>query len=107
MHTSSCEGKVHPITDHEVTDVMWRYSSTLSLTSALDGVSDQRHAPAAVPPGKKHDTNCRGGCVGPRVGLDGCGICRPTGIRYPESPGSSESLYRLSYSGPIAYLDLL
>jgi hypothetical protein len=27
-------------------------SSTLSLTSALDGVGGQRHAPAALPPGK-------------------------------------------------------
>jgi hypothetical protein len=29
------------------------YSSTLSLTSALDGVGGQRHAPAALPPAKK------------------------------------------------------
>ena len=29
-----------------------RYSSTLSLTSALDGVGGQRHALAASPPGK-------------------------------------------------------
>jgi hypothetical protein len=28
----------------------YRYSSTLSLTSALDGVGCQRHAPAALPP---------------------------------------------------------
>ena len=28
------------------------YSSTLSLTSALDGVGSQRHATAALPPGK-------------------------------------------------------
>jgi len=28
------------------------YSSTLSLTSALDGVGGQRHASAALPPGK-------------------------------------------------------
>jgi len=28
------------------------YSSTLSLTSALDRVGGQRHAPAALPPGK-------------------------------------------------------
>jgi hypothetical protein len=30
----------------------WRYSSTLSLTSALDRVGGQRHAPAALTPGK-------------------------------------------------------
>ena len=28
------------------------YSSTLSLTPALDGVGGQRHGPAALPPGK-------------------------------------------------------
>ena len=28
------------------------YSSTLSLTSALDGAGGQRHAPTALPPGK-------------------------------------------------------
>ena len=28
------------------------YSSTLFLTSVLDGVGGQRHAPAALPPGK-------------------------------------------------------
>ena len=28
------------------------YSSTLSLTSALNGVGGQCHAPAALPPGK-------------------------------------------------------
>ena len=28
------------------------FSSTFSLTSALDGVGVQRHAPAALPPGK-------------------------------------------------------
>ena len=29
-----------------------RYNSTLSLTLALDGEGGQRHAPAALPPGK-------------------------------------------------------
>jgi hypothetical protein len=28
------------------------YSSALSLTSVLDGMGGQRHAPAALPPGK-------------------------------------------------------
>jgi hypothetical protein len=30
-----------------------RYSYTLSLTSALDGVACQRHVPAALPPGEE------------------------------------------------------
>jgi hypothetical protein len=37
-----------------------RCSSTLSLTTALDGVGGQRHAPAALPPGKGPDTHCNG-----------------------------------------------
>jgi len=41
--------KVYPRTGHEGPN---GYSSTLSLTSALDGVVGQRHAPAALPPGK-------------------------------------------------------
>jgi hypothetical protein len=46
------KGKVHPRTGHEGPEGELRYSSTLSLPSALDGVSGQRHALAALPPGK-------------------------------------------------------
>jgi hypothetical protein len=51
---------------------LWRrrwkrmYSSYSFSTSALDGVSGQRHAPGKGPPG----THCTGGWVGPRAGLD-------------------------------------
>jgi hypothetical protein len=45
------KGKVYYRTDHEDQEVEWRYSSTVSLTSALDGVGGQRHAPAALSPG--------------------------------------------------------
>jgi len=51
---------------------MLRYSSTLSLVSALDGVGDQRHVPAALPLGKTPGTICTGDRVGLRAGLDGC-----------------------------------
>jgi len=44
--------KVHPTTGHQDPEVEKRYTSTLSLTSALDEVGGQRHAPAALPPGK-------------------------------------------------------
>jgi hypothetical protein len=54
----------------------------LSLTSALDGVGGQRHALAALPPGKRPGTHCIGGWVGPKAGLEGCRKSRPpTGIR--------------------------
>jgi hypothetical protein len=46
------QGKVHPTTGHEGPEAEYRYSSTLSLTSAIDGVGGQRYAPAALPPGK-------------------------------------------------------
>jgi len=42
------------------------FSSTLSLTSALDGVGSQRHALNDLP-----GNHCIGGWVGPRAGLDG------------------------------------
>jgi hypothetical protein len=47
---SKSKGKVHPITGHECPKGEKRYSSTLSLTSALDGVGSQHHAPADLPP---------------------------------------------------------
>ena len=40
--------------------------------------------------------------MGPRAGLDRCGKSRPpTRIRSPDLPTRSESLYRLSYPGPL------
>ena len=47
--TGKVKGKFHPRTSHEGPEGEQRYSSTLSLTSALDGVSGQRHAPASLP----------------------------------------------------------
>jgi hypothetical protein len=41
------------------------------------GVGGQRHAPAALPPGKRPGIHCIGGRVGPRAGRDGCGKSRP------------------------------
>ena len=46
-----CKGSVHLRTDHEGPEGQQRYSSTLSLTSALNGVGDQRHVPPFLPPG--------------------------------------------------------
>jgi hypothetical protein len=40
-------------------------------------VGSQRHAPAAMPPGKRAGIHCIGGCVGPRNGLDACEKSRP------------------------------
>jgi len=38
--------------------------------------------------------------VGPRAFRDASGKSRPTGIRSPDRPVRSESLYQLSYPGP-------
>ena len=93
--------KVHPRTGHEGPEGEQRYSSTLSLTSAIDGVGGQRHAPAAFLPGKTR-YHCTGGGLGPRAGLDRWGKSRPhKGVRFPDRPARSESLYRLRYPGPL------
>jgi hypothetical protein len=39
-------------------------------------------------------TNCIGGCVGPRAGLDGCGKSRPNWIQSANCPFRSQSLSR-------------
>jgi hypothetical protein len=39
-------------------------------------VGGQRHAPAALHPGKRPGTHRTGGWVGHRAGLDGCGKFR-------------------------------
>ena len=58
----------------------------------------QRHAPAALYPRERPGTHCTRGSVGHRAGLDRCGKSRPpTGIRSPDRPARSQSLYRLPY----------
>ena len=46
-------------------------------------------------------TKCTGGWVGLGTGLDGTENLAPIGIRYPDRPARSESLYRLRYPGPL------
>ena len=46
-------------TGHEALEGEWRYSSTLSITTTLDGVGGQRYAPAALSPGKTRCLLCR------------------------------------------------
>jgi len=50
------------------------------------GMSGQRKAPAALPPGKRPGTHYIGGWVGPSTGLDVCGKYRP---RWDSIPGPS------------------
>jgi hypothetical protein len=87
------KGKDHPTTCHERPKEEQRYSSTLSLTSALDwGVGSQRHATAALLPGKTRYPLVRrlGGPQGQSGQMRK--ISPPTGIRPPDRPARSESL---------------
>ena len=61
------------------------------------GVGGQRHAPAALPPRKTQYPLYRR--LGGPQGRSGRvrKISPPTGIRSPDRPARSESLYRLSY----------
>jgi hypothetical protein len=47
------KGKDDPVIGHEGPEEKWKYSCTLSLTSALDGVDGQCHTPVALLPGKR------------------------------------------------------
>ena len=49
---SNVKGKGHPRTDHKGPEEEWKYSSTFSLTSALDGGGWSRPRPGRFTVGK-------------------------------------------------------
>jgi hypothetical protein len=59
--------------------------------------------PGRLYPRERPGTHCTGGWVGPGAGLDRCRKSRSTGIRSPDLPARSESLYRLRYPGSRVY----
>ena len=60
-----------------------------------------RDTPRPLYPWETTGTHCVEGWVGPTAGLDGRGKFAPTGIRSPDRPARSETLFRLRYSGPL------
>ena len=52
-------GNTHIVQQIHIRYNKYTYGSTLSLTSALDVAGGQRHAPAALPPGKTRYPLCR------------------------------------------------
>jgi hypothetical protein len=66
-------------------------------------VGGQRHAPAALPLGKRPGTNCTVGLWAPGPVCTGAVDVSPTGIRSPDRPARIESLGRLSYPGPLMF----
>ena len=66
------------------------------------GVDGQLHTQAALPPGKRSVTQCTGGSLGSRAGLDWCEISPPP--HRNSIPGRStctELLYPLRYPDPL------
>jgi hypothetical protein len=70
------------------------------MTSALDGVGGQGHDPAAFTPGKDPVPNVQEAGWAPGPVWKGAENLALTGIRSPDRPARSESLYRLCYPGP-------
>ena len=97
---SKGKGIVHPTTGHEGPKGEYRYSSILSLTSALDGGRWSTPRPGRFTPGKDtvptvQEAGCAPGPVWTRAEN-----LAPIGIRSPDRTARSESLYRLSYPNP-------
>jgi len=79
------KSEVHPVTGHEVPEGEQRYSSTLSLISALD-VWVVNATPRPLYPRERPGTHCIGGWVGLRDGLD---WCRKSRLHRDSIPGPS------------------
>ena len=75
------------------------YSSTLSLTSALDEGGWSAPLPGRFTPGKDPVPIVQEAGWAPGPVWTGAENLAPTGIRSPDRPARSESLYRLSYPG--------
>ena len=56
--------------------------------------------PRPLYPRERPGTHCIGGWLEPRAGVEGAENVATTGIRTPDRPFRSQSLYRLSYRGP-------
>jgi hypothetical protein len=83
------------------------YNSTLSLTSALDGVGGQRYAPSDLPLKKNPVSIVEEAGYAPLPIWTDVENLATSVIRSPDHPARSESLCRLSYPGPhIARIDI-
>ena len=69
------------------------------MTIALEGVRGPRHAPALFTPEKDQVPIVQEAGWAPGSVWTGAENLAPTGIRSPDRPACSQSLYRLSYPG--------
>jgi hypothetical protein len=67
------------------------------MTTSLEGVRDQRHVPAALYPGKDPVPIVQEGGWAAGPVWTGAENLAPTGIRSPDRPDRSQSLYELRY----------
>jgi hypothetical protein len=86
----------------EVPEGGQRYSSTLSLTSALEVGEWSAPRPDRFTPGKDPVPIVQEAGWAPGPVWAGAKNLASTGIRSPDRPARSQSPYRLSYRGPIS-----
>ena len=98
------KGKVHPRTGHEGPEGEQTYSSTLPSTSALDRGGWSTPLPGHFTPGKDSVLIVQEAGWAPGPVWTGAENLAPTGIRSLDRPARSESLYRLSYPGPLFFV---
>jgi hypothetical protein len=99
-----CKSKVHPKAGHYYREWKYRYSSTLSLTWALDGngwltprtLYLRQREPVPIVQEAELD---------PGPVWTSVENLAPTGTRFPDGPACSESLYRLRYRGPLNLME--
>ena len=92
----SGKGKVRPNTGHEGTERKYRYSSTLSLTSALGWGGWLTPRPGRFTPGKDSVRTVQEAGWSPGPVFTGAENLAPTGLRSPDRPARSESRQYLS-----------
>ena len=94
------KGRGHPRTGHEGTKGEQRYIPILSLTTALDGGGWSTPRPGRFAPGKDPVPVVQEAGWAPGPVWTCAENFSSTGIRSPDLPARSESLYRLSYPDP-------
>jgi hypothetical protein len=71
------------------------------------GVGGQRHAPAALPTGKRPCATVQEAGRAPKPVWTGAEYIAPAGIRSSDRPAHSVSLYQLSYPDPIIMIIII
>jgi len=71
------------------------------MPAAVEGVSGQQHAPAALYTQESPGIHCTGGWVGPRVGLDGRKISSVNNMGYYNVPSYNKYWHEDGLMKPI------